>query len=57
MNTPLSMHHVLHIGKVELTESKLLQLELLMEFVDRLVAEDPKAAAIMAAVKAKRRIL
>ena len=56
-NAETGMERVLHIGKVAITESKLLQLELYMEFVDRLIAEDPKAAAIMAAVKAKRRIL
>ena len=47
----------LHIGKVELTEDELLQLKDIVEFVDRLIREDPKAAALMAAVKAKRRIL
>jgi hypothetical protein len=56
-NTPYQMESDIRVGKTSITEAKLLQLYEMLEFVERLVAEDPKAAAIMAAVKAKRRIL
>jgi hypothetical protein len=56
-NSLTQMAQTLRIGRAEFTEAELLHVKVLMEFVDRLVAEDPKAAAIMAAVKAKKRIL
>jgi hypothetical protein len=58
LNTPQQTpDRVIRIGKTLITEAKLLQLYEMLEFVERLVREDPKAAAIMAAVRAKRRIL
>jgi hypothetical protein len=57
VNTPYQMEPDIRVGKTSITEAKLLQLYEMLEFVERLVREDPKAAAIMAAVKAKRRIL
>lgn len=56
-NSVSQMGQTLRIGRAEFTELELLHVKVLIEFVDRLVAEDPKAAAIMAAVKAKKRIL
>lgn len=56
-NSVSQMGQTLRIGRAEFTELELLHVKVLIEFVDRLVAEDPKAAAIMTAIKAKRRIL
>jgi hypothetical protein len=47
----------IRIGKVELREQDIQDLLNIREFIDTLVATDPKAAEIMIAIKARHRIL
>jgi hypothetical protein len=58
INTPSSWTSAtIRIGKVELREQDLQDLLNIREFIDTLVATDPKAAEIMIAIKARHRIL
>jgi hypothetical protein len=58
INTPSTLTTpTIRIGKIELCAQDIQDLLNIREFIDTLVATDPKAAEIMIAIKARHRIL
>jgi len=47
----------LHLGSSVINEAKMQRIDKALEFIDRLIAEDPNARAIWTAIQTKERIL
>lgn len=47
----------LHLGEAVLNEAKLRRIEKALEFIERLIQEDPNAKAIWTAIQTKERLL
>jgi len=56
-NMSMASQSSLHLGSSVINEAKMQRIDKALEFIDRLIAEDPNARAIWTAIQTKERIL